>query len=1519
MATSVTDLEEATLAAIEQAPDLTTGYKWLSEEYESSTWDNPTAAREILADQGRTLRQKFRKDEETDASDLYEVLPFKIEEIPLRDDIEDDKQRRLQQVDDWVAANNAFVNETDNTSTILNKRQIENLVPDIALGIKQTINNPSRLEDIGNRMLLGAIGPLGEQLGVPTEEIQAKTNPKYNDDYVSYIASGLGSLGAGVGITALNPVAGVVYAVGQVGGGAVQTGREVYEETGELETAVTAGSIEGVISGIAAKLGIKAQSKLANIVTDNFKKQISRAATTEALSEGLIKKAFKSSLDVLSVGSLESAEETIQQFGSNLARAYGFDDYSNLTKGLKETAISSIFVGSAGVPLSAGAGRAAAILKKKIAPTVTSPEQVAEQQENKELVPDVKISEETGTAEETLVAPTITEEKTITGVEEAPQYEVDVESSIAKDIAKTAPSFNELGVSSLKEVQLGFDFDGTADIANSPVIFKTENGEKFVETKDSTGLVRVTGDDTVKAQADKVVYVEPEVAAHISILKNLKTPEGEPILKYDDNDNVILESSYVTPDLDIIETPQKNTQNIIPHQIEPAVGLVPIEISKVGNNDQISAWASNVGTKISEIVQQTKGEGKTFRRKLGQRFIDDTAWHDELRNLFTEKNVRGETVTTLKDQRLADSTRDQVADQILSNFETEEDAINFLTSKPTTNQSNFEIAAGSLLLHRANERMEQAEETGDVATKQRYKAQHKQLQPYYAEVGTETARSLRTFKIFQSPKLKTRELITAVEDRIEAEVLKEEGITQRDVDAELKELASIDKQLTEKKDLTEEEAQNLDKRKATLREKSEKRIKKAEERAQREFPPEERQKYRQLLELVESIDPSSTARERTISEVSKIEDRLHQKGYDFWGLAQAYRNMNLLGANNTVAVNLVSTLFNAPVGGLATSIGGRLRGTLTLQDSKQLVKEIVKAWPAGKRAAREAFINGGLSKYEDTDKVYRIDDFPPKLQPFIRMISIWARATAATDMAINAPLRQGINEFLMKPDSQRYFEKVKEAGSPEANLSISEEQTRQVDEKTISEIESLRKLGIPVSEAEAELMIDENRYRRSSEEIQKEAEFMANLLTFRAVNRGTAIEAITNGIIKIADTFAPAKVGGAKPLKFFTVFMGTAGRIMDVGLDFFPPTNIVRQITTKDDLPQFYRDYQMGSLVLGSILGTTMLSLGMPSEDDPYPSITVTGSGPMDIGDKQKNRETGITPYSLKLGDTYIPLATIPTVAPLLASIGGYFDHIRYGNKSKVNQKEAAAYIATSTLGSLFDQPFLKLASDVGEIYSAAMGGSETLDVGEAVSTLAKAQLANTIQSITPFARIAKESFSAFENPIQSKLNFKSQMVSFVPFAEAIDGTRPAINYWGTPVLENKEPLEKWRLFSRFYSTPSDNPVDRFIATKGYSLPGLNTRVPEIYTKKVYDEREKVFGSKYKEKLNKVEQWEVRAAAGDRLYAATERFMNRYKLESWNEVRQEELNKILGGILNEEKRKLLSRERESLRFMNKLQ
>jgi D-Tyr-tRNAtyr deacylase len=219
----------------------------------------------------------------------------------------------------------------------------------------------------------------------------------------------------------------------------------------------------------------------------------------------------------------------------------------------------------------------------------------------------------------------------------------------------------------------------------------------------------------------------------------------------------------------------------------------------------------------------------------------------------------------------------------------------------------------------------------------------------------------------------------------------------------------------------------------------------------------------------------------------------------------------------------------------------------------------------------------------------------------------------------------------------------------------------------------------------------------------------AERVTYRNKPLGK-IGALSSGISGI--------VNKVPELRFIIPFVRVVANVTDRKIDYLPFANLPRTFGKKylseeadvilkksgispskwDALRPVVvnrlKDQQLGRLYLGTLV--SVAAYGLAAND------LITGNGPENANERKQLQDTGWRPYSLKIGDTWVPFSYFGPLSGVLAAAGSIGDSLKYG-KSDDGVMDKAAGGVFGFAKNLLSNSFLQGVSDLFDVMSGRL------------------------------------------------------------------------------------------------------------------------------------------------------------------------------------------------------------------------
>jgi hypothetical protein len=233
--------------------------------------------------------------------------------------------------------------------------------------------------------------------------------------------------------------------------------------------------------------------------------------------------------------------------------------------------------------------------------------------------------------------------------------------------------------------------------------------------------------------------------------------------------------------------------------------------------------------------------------------------------------------------------------------------------------------------------------------------------------------------------------------------------------------------------------------------------------------------------------------------------------------------------------------------------------------------------------------------------------------------------------------------------------------------------------------------------------IDERTALELNEAMNKQ---LADRIVYRNKPMGV-IGAVSSGISRMTEK--------VKALKFIVPFTRVVANVTDRKIDYLPILNIGRTfgkkyLSKEADIilkntnipPSKYdvlrpiitkrlRDQQLGRFYLGTLFSVGAYGLASNGR--------LSGAGPSNTNERKQLQETGWRPYSVKIGDTWVPYSYFGPLSGILAGAGSINDAVKYNKKDE----KLTTLVGNGLFGfaqNLMTNSFLQGVGDMFEVLS---------------------------------------------------------------------------------------------------------------------------------------------------------------------------------------------------------------------------
>lgn len=428
--------------------------------------------------------------------------------------------------------------------------------------------------------------------------------------------------------------------------------------------------------------------------------------------------------------------------------------------------------------------------------------------------------------------------------------------------------------------------------------------------------------------------------------------------------------------------------------------------------------------------------------------------------------------------------------------------------------------------------------------------------------------------------------------------------------------------------------------------------------------------------------------------------------------------------------------------------------------------------------------------------------------------------------------------------------------------------------------------------------------QRRPVEIQKKAKRFGLLATYNEKPEGSlgaAADLINEAVRKIA------------PLRIVFPFVNVVSNVLSQALDYSPigilraasgghlldrVNRNIRGVYTGTPFEPEERLQRLGSGLIGTLLGYAVYATAEGYLDDKDPYFAIFARGPKGAGELATKKAAGWSPYTVKIGDTYIKYSETP-LAPLFAWIGELHDAYRYSPSfNKKNPGEQWTLNLAKVGGVILDTGFLQ---GISNLWDTLHGDRNPID----------ALVAAPARGLIPFQGILRDIAKSTDDFILDSKDEKSRFVRGLPFIQGAYG-KPSLTAFGEPlevpkIAEGIPVLEQ--TLGRFVSTENTDPAWRFLSENDLHISSLGTQSSvgiagasagrKARIERTKEERAKTLGRAAFDTLTYDEIYEITKLAGPKIRRGVEGLMQRKNISG--EKLQAELDKLVQKARNEAK------------------
>lgn len=664
---------------------------------------------------------------------------------------------------------------------------------------------------------------------------------------------------------------------------------------------------------------------------------------------------------------------------------------------------------------------------------------------------------------------------------------------------------------------------------------------------------------------------------------------------------------------------------------------------------------------------------------------------------------------------------------------------------------------------------------------------------------------------------------------------------------------------------------------------------------QEALSPADEETFKKLVGILPKLG-NTAERAKVEAKLRDIESKI-RGGADPSDLWKAFWYSNILSNPATHITNLVSNAMQAATIPAAYAVTGKPGLAV------DFMRGVAGALGESTRSAIHTFKTGEAKLRGEDAKYGTKADLVKEGPKGIRNVGYVLRALSAADEFFYHAIKEGQARALASHYASKEGLSPREIQERIAqDLHQSPQSWKEAMLEAKQQAEILKEADIKVSEGQLKNMAWEIMENKRSDLLRGESSRYAQENTFTNMPKG-AIGHIVRGIDYAANFPITFRGKEYKPFTYVLPFMKIGGNLANAFLDY-TPVGLYRglsdtqrapsesffkrgNIEAKDSLVQ---RTELGRFMLGSLATGIAYGYAQSMLQEKDPGFAIYGPGPKNAQARAGLRATGWVPYSIKIGDTYIPYKNTPLVFAF-GAIGALHDNARF-NKS-YDTKTASAKLNLAILGmsgAFTENSFLKSVSEIVGMLS----GDESKDVTNIATDIPK--------GFIPLSGALRFVSNITDAPIQTKNDMWAKFVSGIPVAQSI-GTKPALNAFGDQV--EKTFAERMSL-NRFYGARVTDPDWVWLSESGYSLPdpgGFDVKLGE----KVSSAQIRNYGPEFAGIMTPEQRYLLTEKSGPDIRKVVQKYRSRYGNSGYQEKVQEALKDDISKVRSQWKKKLFLR------------
>lgn len=531
--------------------------------------------------------------------------------------------------------------------------------------------------------------------------------------------------------------------------------------------------------------------------------------------------------------------------------------------------------------------------------------------------------------------------------------------------------------------------------------------------------------------------------------------------------------------------------------------------------------------------------------------------------------------------------------------------------------------------------------------------------------------------------------------------------------------------------------------------------------------PELAQALTAIAEEIQDLPDNSRQQNRKIIQLtSRIEE---EKGFTLGQKFEVLAYANLLSGPRTIfQVNPISAMANSLI-----QIGVELQVT----GSKKHFSRVMSAWfngmaTKGTLEGVNAIMSGDDvlrtgSKF-DTPSTSELIVYPGGVFNPFNYAKYIRRALIAGDVLVHKANTEAKSTLtaLQLADQQPNLTTKERAEFLSEIMFDTKNQQEQFEKQAVDE-------GLKVGSLDFKLRVFELTDQARADSVLGDPNQFASKGTFNHLPEGH--------IGELSDKVAEL-TKNTRGFKFFFLFNRIIANVMNANLSYTPLGywRAFNSNTIKDGVRPFSDSEATlnAKATLGMIGMTSLYILASAHDDDDEPFFQITAAGPRNQGRRGQLRQTGWRPYSIKIGDKYIPYIFTPLAVPF-SFIGFIKDGDRYNELDEKGWIDRVSIAAVASLTVLLDVGFLSQLSDFFTAMGRGSGAPKAI-----FDIFARTATGTTIPNLL------KQLDKYFDPTIYDADGIKTSLIRGIPIARR--NLKPKLNVFGESIKSNVQGISSF-------------------------------------------------------------------------------------------------------------------------------